>query len=186
MTGVIRGAGMLGAAVVAAVGAVLAAPGAAAPAAAPAALSRLSGPAFDVAFMQALIPIDEESVEMAMTATLYADHPDLLHWNQVMVERKNDQVRKMLAWLQEAGALPAERRAGVATASVKRLRTLRGPALERTYLPMMAAELDQSAALARLAATKAARPELRDFAKEALRIDAQDAGRLRSWMKQWY
>jgi uncharacterized protein (DUF305 family) len=186
MTRVIRGAGMLGAAVAAAVGAVLAAPGAAAPAAAPAALSRLSGPAFDVAFMQALIPIDEESVEMAMTATLYADHPDLLHWNQAVVERKNDQVRKMLAWLQEAGASPAERRAGVATASVKQLRTLRGPALERTYLPMMAAELDQSAALARLAATKAARPELRDFAKEALRMDAQDAGRLRGWMKQWY
>jgi uncharacterized protein (DUF305 family) len=103
-----------------------------------------------------------------------------------MVERKSDQVRKMLAWLQEAGASPAERRAGVATAAVKRLRTLRGPALERTYLPMMAAELDQSAALARLAVTKAARPELRDFAKEALRTDAQDAGRLRSWMKQWY
>jgi uncharacterized protein (DUF305 family) len=69
---------------------------------------------------------------------------------------------------------------------VKKLRTLRGPALERTYLSMMAGELDQSAALARLATTKAHRPELRDFARASLQADTQDAGRLRSWMKQWY
>jgi uncharacterized protein (DUF305 family) len=151
-----------------------------------AALSHLSGPAFDVGVMRALIPVDEEAVEMAMTATLYADHADLLHWNQAVVERKNDQVRKMLGWLQEAGAAPAERRAGVATASVKKLRTLRGPALERAYISLMTNQLEQSAALERLAVTKADRQSLRDFARDSLRMDTQDAGTLHSWMKQWY
>jgi uncharacterized protein (DUF305 family) len=164
---------------------------AAAPSASPAdpavaRLSGLKGEAFDVAFMQALVPVDEETVEMAMTATLYADHTELLRWNQAVVERKNDQVRKMLAWLQAAGASPAERRAGVATASVKKLRTLRGAALERTYLPLMAAKLDATTALARLAAQKASRPELREFAAQAVRVESQDSATLRGWMKRWY
>ncbi len=149
-------------------------------------LAGLNGDAFDVAFMQALIPVDDEAVEMAMTATLYADHPDLLHWNQAVVERENDHVRKLLAWLHEAGANPAERRAGVATASVKKLRTLRGAALERTYLPLMATQLDQSVALARLAVQKAHRPGLREFAQNVVRAEGQDAATLRGWMKQWY
>jgi hypothetical protein len=67
-------------------------------------LAGLNGNAFEVAFLQAVIPIDQESIELAMTATLYADHSELLRWNQTLVERKNDQVRKMLAWLQATGA----------------------------------------------------------------------------------
>lgn len=149
-------------------------------------LSSLNGDAFDVAFMQALIPVDDEAIEMAMTATLYADHGELLRWNQVAVERSNEHVRKMLTWLQQAGAGPAERRAGVTTASVKKLRSLRGAALERAYLPLMAAQIDKTVAMTRLAAEKARRPELREFAKDAVRVESQDSAMLRGWMKQWY
>lgn len=160
-------------------------PPAASPDPAIARLQRLSGPAFDVGFMQALIPVDDETVEMAMTATLYADHSELLRWNQVVVERKNEQIRKLLAWLQEAGTAPAERRAGVATASVKKLRTLRGPALERTYLSLMTTKLNQSVSLARLASAKGSRPEVRDFAAGLVRVESQDTAMLQGWMKQW-
>jgi len=149
-------------------------------------LAGLNGDAFDVAFMQALIPADDETVEMAMTATLYADHSELLHWNQTLVERNNEHIRKMLTWLQQAGAGPAERRAGVATASVKKLRSLRGAALERAYIPLMASQLDKTVALARLAAEKGRRPELREFAKDVARVEGQDSAMLRGWMKQWY
>ncbi|HET8998236.1 MAG TPA: DUF305 domain-containing protein [bacterium] len=149
-------------------------------------LSSLNGDAFDVAFMQALIPVDDEAIEMAMTATLYADHGELLRWNQVAVERGNEHVRKMLTWLQQAGAGPAERRAGVTTVSVKKLRSLRGAALERAYLPLMAAQLDKTVALTRLAAERARRPELREFAKDAVRVESQDSAMLRGWIKQWY
>jgi uncharacterized protein (DUF305 family) len=135
--------------------------------------------------MQALIPVDDETVEMAMTATLYADHPELLRWNQVVVERKNDQVRKLLAWLQEAGAGPAERRAGVATGSVKKLRTLRGPALEHTYLTFMTTQLNQAVSLARLASAKGSKPEVREFASAVVRVESQDTAMLKGWMNRW-
>jgi len=149
-------------------------------------LSSLSGTAFDVSFLQALIPVDDEAIEMAMTATLYADHSELLKWNQAVLERKNAQIRKLLTWLQEDGARPSERKAGVATPSVKKLRTLRGAALERAYLPMMAAQLDRSATLARLASQKAHRAELRTYAKDTMRVEGQDSTTLRQWMKKWY
>lgn len=150
------------------------------------ALSKLSGSAFDVAFMRALIPIHEEAVEIALAATLNADHTELLQWNQVMIDRKSGQVRKMLAWLQEAGASPGQRNAGVVNDPVKKMRTLRGADLEKVYLPMMAAHLQGSAALATLAVTKAAKPELRAMAQETVKAENAEVGMLKEWFKKWY
>lgn len=151
-----------------------------------AALSRLSGSAFDVAFLQTLIPLHEEAVEIAMAATLNADHSELLKWNQRMVERKNAEVRRMLAWLQQAGKSPSKRMVGVASAPVKRMRALKGAALERVYLPLMAGRLEQTAALGRLAATKAAQPDLKAFGAQLARVDGQEAKMLRGWLQSWY
>jgi len=150
------------------------------------ALSRLSGPAFDVAFMRELIPIHEEAVEIAMAATLHADHTELLRWNQVMIDRKSAQVRQKLAWLQEAGAAPGRRNVSVVTESVKRMRGLRGAALERAYLSLIAAHLEQSTALARLAATKADRQELRSMAQAIVAVEVREVARLRAWQRAWY
>ncbi len=151
-----------------------------------AALSRLSGPAFDVAFMRALIPIHEEAVEIALAATLNADHPELLQWNQRMIERKSEQVRKMLAWLQEAGASPGQRNAGIVTDAVKKMRAVRGADLEKAYLPMIIAHLQQSGALAAMAATKATRPELRALAQDAVKAETAEVAMLKEWLKKWY
>src|SRR5579864_9248902 len=149
-------------------------------------VSALHGHAFDVAYLQAVIPVDDESVEMAMTATLYADHPDLLHWNQNFTERDHAQIQKMVGLLSTLGAQPAQRNEGVATAPVKKLRTLRGAALERTYITLMRQHFDRSVALSKLAAQKADRPELRSFAASAAAADAKDSATLRSWLTAWY
>ena len=151
-----------------------------------AALSKLSGHAFDVAFMRALIPIHEEAIEVAMAATLNADHAELLQWNQVMIDRKSGQVARMLAWLKDANASPGQRNAGVVTESVKKMRALQGKALEQAYIPLMSASLKQSADLATLAATKAARPELRAMAAEIAKVEGQEVRMLKGWSSQWY
>ncbi|MGH2403522.1 MAG: DUF305 domain-containing protein [bacterium] len=160
------------------------------PAAAPnptvAALSKMSGQTFDVAFMRELIPAHEEAVEIAMAATLNADHTQLLQWNQVMIDRKSNQVKKMLTWLQEAGTTPGRRSANVVTDPVKKMRSLGGAALEQAYLPMMASRLEQSAALSSLASTKASKPEVRSFAAQVMKTEKQEAAMLRTWLKQWY
>lgn len=162
------------------------------PAAAPApnptvaALSKLSGQAFDVAFMRELVPVHEEAVEIAMAATLNADHSQLLQWNQVMIDRKSGQVRNMLTWLQGAGTSPGRRGVSVVTDSVKKMRSLGGAALEQAYLPMMAAHLEQSAALGNLAATKASKAEVRGMAAQVAKVEKQEAAMLRTWLKQWY
>jgi uncharacterized protein (DUF305 family) len=150
------------------------------------ALSRLSGPAFDKAFMRELIPIHEEAVEIAMAATLHADHSELLRWNQVIIDRKRGQVRQMLAWLQEAGVSPHRRNVHVVTEPVKKMRGLRGAALERAYLPLIAAHLERSTALAQLASTKADRQELRSMAQAIVAVEVREVARLRSWQKAWY
>jgi uncharacterized protein (DUF305 family) len=149
-------------------------------------VSSLHGQAFDVAYLRDVIPVDDESVEMAMTATLYADHPDLLHWNQNFTEREHTQIQKMVALLGDLGAQPGQRNEDVATAPVKKLRSLRGAALERTYIALMTQHLDRSVALSKLAAQRADRPELRAFAASAAAADAKDSATLRSWLTAWY
>ncbi|MDR7522488.1 MAG: DUF305 domain-containing protein [Armatimonadota bacterium] len=151
-----------------------------------AALSRLNGPAFDAAFMRELIPVHEEAIEIAMAATLNADHPELLRWNQVMIDRKSAQVRQMLAWLQEAGASPGKRNANVVTDPVKKMRGLSGASLERAYLPLIAAHLDHSVALAKVAATRANRQELRALAQTVVAVEGREAAMLRDWLRKWY
>jgi uncharacterized protein (DUF305 family) len=149
-------------------------------------LSALHGHAFDVAYLQAVIPVEDEAVEMAMTATLYADHSDLLHWNQNFTEREHAQIQKMVSWLGTLGAQPAQRNEGVATAPVKKLRTLRGAALERTYITLMTQHLDKTVALSKLAAQRADRPELRTFAASVAAADGRDSATLRGWLTAWY
>jgi uncharacterized protein (DUF305 family) len=136
--------------------------------------------------MRELIPIHEEAVEIALAATLNADHPELLQWNQVMIDRKSGQVRQMLAWLQDAGATPGRRMVNTVSEPVRRMRGLQGAALERAYLPLMAAHLEASVALARLAATRAARPELRAMAQAIVQVESREAAVLRDWLKKWY
>ncbi len=149
-------------------------------------LSALSGSAFDVAYFQTLVPVDEEAVEVAMAATLTADHTVLLQWNQRIIERKNGQVRQMLALLHEAGAAPTHRNVGVATAPVKRMRGLSGAALEQAYIPFMVAHFDRDVAWANMAMKKANRPAVRAFAQEIIKVESQEAAMLRGWLKKWY
>jgi len=149
-------------------------------------LAALNGTAFDVAFMRVLVPVSEEAVEIAMAATLNADHTQVLKWNQAVVERKNAEVRQMLGWLKTMGASPTKRNAGVQTAPVKKMRVLKDAALEKAYLPLMATHLEQSAALAQLAAKKASNPAVRSFATSVAKKEMSDATMLRSWLKGWY
>ncbi|MGH2374344.1 MAG: DUF305 domain-containing protein, partial [bacterium] len=101
-------------------------------------------------------------------------------------DRKSNQVKKMLTWLQEAGASPGRRAANVVSDPVKKMRSLGGAALEQAYLPMMASRLEHSAELASLAATKASKAEVRSLAAEVMKVEKAEAAMLRSWLKQWY
>ncbi|MDR7555042.1 MAG: DUF305 domain-containing protein [Armatimonadota bacterium] len=180
------------AALVASPSAPSAAAGAAPPGAVPAphpalaTLATLNGATFDVAFLRELIPVHEEAIEIALAATLNADHPELLQWNQVVIDRKSAQVRQMLAWLQAAGAAPGRRNANAVTEPVKKVRSLKGAALEKVYLPLMAAHLEQSVALARLAVTKASRAEVRTMARQIVQTETREAAMLRDWLRRWY
>jgi uncharacterized protein (DUF305 family) len=148
-------------------------------------LSMLHGKAFDVAYLQAMIPSDDEAVEMALTATLYADHSSILHWNQDFAEREHGTIKHMVTVLEGLGAR-AQRNEGVATPSVKALRSLRGAALERKYVALMTAHFDHTVALSKLAASRADRSDIRSMAASIIAADSKDAAKLRGWISGWY
>ncbi len=149
-------------------------------------LARLSGKSFDVAYMRLVIPANEEAVEVAMAATLWGDHTDLLKWNQKMIERKNQQVRQMLSVLTGLSAAPGQRYVGVVTPTVKKVRALRGAALERTYMTFLITHFDRNVALSRMAAAKGASPEVKALGAAIVKAEATEATMLRRWLKKWY
>jgi uncharacterized protein (DUF305 family) len=151
-----------------------------------AALSRLSGQPFDIAFMRELIPIDEEAVEIANSATLYADHPELLQWNQRLIDRKTSQVDLMLSVLKQMNVSPGRRMVTVVSDPVKLMRSLRGAALEKAYIPLMIVHMGRSLELGKLAAVKASHPDLRNLAEHLVKTETQEIVMLRAWMTKWY
>jgi len=150
-----------------------------------ASLSKLSGSAFDVAYLQSVIPEDDEVVEVAYVATHGGDHAELLQWNQRLIERKGIQVRQMLGILQSAGA-SARRNVGVATPAVKQMRGLGGGALEQAYINYLSKHFNRQVALAQLAMKKTNRPAVKTLAHNIAQVESQEAAMVRGWMKKWY
>ncbi len=150
------------------------------------ALSRLNGSAFDIAYLQALVPEDEEVVEVAYVATHGGDHAELLQWNQQIIERKNTQVRQMLAILHEAGASAPKRNVGVATPVVKQMRGLSGAALEQAYISFLTKHFDRDLAFAQMAMKKSNRSSVKALARSIVQVESQEKTMVRGWLKKWY
>jgi len=149
-------------------------------------LVRLAGRDLDVAAMRELVPRFEEDMELAYAATLNADHPPLLQWNQRMIERKSGQVKQLLALLAAAGAAPRRRGVNVVTADVKQMRQLRGAPLERRYLTLMIARLELNAAIADLVLQQGAGADLKILARAIATVERRETAMLRAWRKEWY
>jgi uncharacterized protein (DUF305 family) len=149
-------------------------------------LSRLSDRSFDVAAARELLPRFEEDIEIAYAATLNADHPALLQWNQKMIERKSGHIKRLLDALKAHEAGPNRRGVGIVTPEVKLMRGLKGGPLERRYLTLMTARFTHNVTVAELAASKAAQADLRAMGGEVVRIERQEMTMLKKWYQEWY
>lgn len=150
------------------------------------ALSKLTGRDLDVAALRELLPRFEEDVEIAYAATLNADHPALLQWNQRMIDRKSRQTKQMLAILTEMRVAPGRRGVSVVTPEVKQMRQLKSASLERRYLTLMVQRFEHNVAVAGLAAQQGLRPDLKALAGEITRVERQEILMLKNWFKEWY
>jgi uncharacterized protein (DUF305 family) len=151
-----------------------------------ASLSRLAGRDLDLAVMREFIPRFEEDIEIAYAATLNADHPPLLQWNQRMIERKSAQVKRILAFLKDAGAAPGRRGASVVTPHVTQMRQLRGGQLERRYMTLMIERFEHNTAVAGAVVARGAHVDLKTLARDVTRIERQEIAMLKKWYQEWY
>jgi uncharacterized protein (DUF305 family) len=151
-----------------------------------AALARLSGAGLDVALLRELLPRFEEDIEIAYAATLNADHPPLLQWNQKMIERKSGQIKQYLAMLRDAKAAPGRRGVNIVTAEVKLMRQLKGAPLERRYMPLMIERFTHNVAVAELTVARSQHADLRALAAGVARIERQEIKMLQDWLKEWH
>jgi uncharacterized protein (DUF305 family) len=150
------------------------------------ALSKLTGRDLDIAALRELLPRFEEDVEIAYAATLNADHPALLQWNQRMIERKSQQTKQMLAMLADMQVPPGRRGVSVVTPEVKQMRQLKSAPLERRYLILMVQRFEHNLTVAGLIAQKGLRPDLQALARDITRVERQEILMLKNWFNEWY
>lgn len=150
------------------------------------ALPKLTGRALDVAALRELLPRFEEDVEIAYAATLNADHPPLLQWNQKMIHRKGQQTRQMLAILANMQVPPGRRSVSVDTPEVKQMRQLKSTSLERRYLILMVQRFEHNVTVAALTAQKGSQPDLQALANGITRVERQEIQMLKNWFNEWY
>ncbi|MDR7417355.1 MAG: DUF305 domain-containing protein [Armatimonadota bacterium] len=169
---------------------VLAGVAGAAPATAPnpavVAMSKMSGRALDVAAMRELLARFEEEIEIAYAATLNADHPPLLQWNQKMIERKSAQIKTLLGLLKDVNATPGRRGVNVVTPEVKQMRQLKGGPLERRYIPLMIERFETNVAIADVAVKRGANGDFKSLAGAIMKVERQETAMLKAWLKEWY
>jgi uncharacterized protein (DUF305 family) len=151
-----------------------------------AALTKLAGRDLDVAVMRELLARFEEDVEITYAATLNADHPPLLQWNQKMIERKSGQIKTLLELLKEANAAPGRRGVNVVTPEVKQMRQLKGGPLERKFMPLLIERFETNVTIASLPAVKGASPGLKTLAATVSKTERQEIAMLKAWLKEWY
>jgi len=150
------------------------------------ALSKLTGRDLDIAALRELLPRFEEDVEIAYAATLNADHPALLQWNQRVIERKSNQIKALLALLRDMNAAPGRRGVSVVTPEVKQMRQLKGGPLERRYLPLMIERFGTNGAVAELAVRKGTSAGLKTLAGEITRTERREIAMMTAWLKEWH
>jgi uncharacterized protein (DUF305 family) len=149
-------------------------------------LAKLTGRDLDIAVMRELLARFEEDTEITYAATLNADHPPLLQWNQKMIERKSGQIKALLGLLKEINAAPGRRGVNVVTPDVKQMRQMKGAPLERKFLPLMIERFETNVAIASLTADKGASEGLKTLAGSIARTERQEITMLKTWLKEWY
>lgn len=134
---------------------------------------------------RALVPHNDESVEVRMAYQLWGDHQDLLRQNQRIIDAVSEESRGLVRALGALGVAPV-RKVGIRSDLVKKIGALRGGQLERTFMRLMIERNASAMAILSEAMRAGVNGEWRPLFERSLARRRAENAQYGSWLRQWY
>ncbi len=152
-----------------------------------AALLPLEGDAFEVAFMDAMIPHHQSAVDMAQVALERTQRPELKAAAQAIIDAQLGEIAEMKRWLQTwHGESPSGMSHGMDMgAEIEALRAIPAEEFDVAFLTAMIPHHADAIQMAELVADRSDRPELNDLAEAIISSQQQEIEQFEQWISEW-
>ena len=160
-----------------------------------AALEKLSGKKFDIAWMSQMIAHHKGALEMAQQCVKSCNEPDVKKAAQTIIGAQTKEIKLMTGWLKTwYGATPDKTQMAMMNADMKGMMNssmggmqpmdgMKMPT-DRSFLEGMIPHHQGAVDMAKLALTKAAKPELKKFAQQVINDQSKEINQFRVWLKK--
>ena len=156
-----------------------------------AALEKLSGKKFDIAWMSQMIAHHKGALEMAQQCVKSCNEPDVKKAAQTIIGAQTKEIKLMTGWLKTwYGATPDKTQMAMMNADMKGMMnsSMGGMGMQmptdRSFLEGMIPHHQGAVDMAKLALTKAAKPELKKFAQQVINDQSKEINQFRVWLKK--
>jgi uncharacterized protein (DUF305 family) len=152
-------------------------------------LKPLSGTDFDIAFMKAMIKHHRAAIDMAKSAATNANHNEIKQAAANVISSQQKEIDDLTSWLKDwYNQQPDPDMSSMADieAKAKQLTTLKGDDYDKQFIMDMIPHHQMAVDMAKLAADRATRSELKTTAQTIISAQSQEIDQLTGWMNQWY
>ena len=159
-----------------------------------AALEKLTGKKFDIAWMSQMIQHHKGALEMAQKCVKTCGEPDVKKAAQTIIGAQTKEIAQMTAWLKSWYAVAPDKTQmtlmqgdmkSMMDSSMAGMVPMEGMAhADKAFLEGMIPHHQGAVDMAKLALTKAARPELKRFAQQVINDQSKEIKQFQGWLKK--
>jgi uncharacterized protein (DUF305 family) len=159
------------------------------------ALEKLSGKKFDVAWLSQMIAHHQGALEMAQQCVKSCKEADVKKAAKIIIAAQSKEIAQMTNWLKSwYGATPDKAQMALMNADMKTMMDSSMAGMEsmsgmqmsadKSFLEGMTPHHQGAVDMAKLALTKAARPELKKFAQQVINDQSKEIKQFQAWLKK--
>jgi uncharacterized protein (DUF305 family) len=157
-------------------------------------LEKLSGKQFDIAWMSQMIQHHKGALEMAQKCVKTCNEPDVQKAAQTIINAQTKEIKQMTGWLKTwYGVVPDKNQMALMRQDMKSMMdssmtgmvSMDGMAhADKAFLEGMIPHHQGAVDMAKLALTKAAKPELKKFAQQVITDQSKEIKQFQTWLKK--
>lgn len=151
-------------------------------------LTGLRGKDFEIEFMRLMIGHHESALRVAEMAPTKTKRPELVSLANDIVAAQKREIASMRGWLDRwyGIAKPVIDPSAGEAEMLPAMMAMNGPDFEQSFLAMMTMHHQGALDMAKLAPSRATRPELLALADDIVNAQAGEIKQMRDWAMAWY
>ena len=158
--------------------------------------AKLTGEAFDEAYIADMIAHHEGAVNMAELAGGAAERQEIRELSQAIVKTQSQEIAKMRTWQQDWGyeitmgghgshSGQANSMAGDMMDMGAELANLTGAAFDKKFIELMIVHHEQAVEMSEYADTNALHQEIKNLASDVITAQKAEIAQMKQWQKDW-